>query len=142
MRVTVNVSKKTLLIVGLCCVIGILILTVIPILEIQKTKNYTKVQAVITSSETHLDYGTTNDASKTSIIKMITCRYQVDEKEYKHEFRTFSRLGKKAGSSCTIYYNPEHPEKVRDKFLTECCIFGIGICAVFLLFVRLAVRQM
>ena len=142
MRIIVNVSKKTLLIIGFCCMTGLLILTAIPIIEMQKTKDYIKVQGTITAAETTVEYGSSNIDSGASIVKLITCRYRVDGKEYEHTYRTFFRLGKKVNSSCTVYCNPDHPERVRDKFMIECCILGIGICLVFLLFVILAVRQM
>lgn len=141
MRVVVNVSKKTLLIIGFCCMIGLLVLTVIPIIEIQKTKGYIKVQGTITDAETTVEYGSSNIDSGVSIVKLITCRYQVDGKEYEHTYRTFFRLGKKVNFSCIVYCDPDHPERVRDKFLVECCALGIGMCLVFLLFVILAVRQ-
>lgn len=118
-----NKSIKIILIIGL---IGILALFTLYFLEIYRTKNYIKTEAVIIENIIRQDYGTTNN-SKSTKYKYIKVKYD----EYTIEYRVWSFLFKKEGTSTVIYYNKDDPYKIRDKFKMSTLLMGFVFLSVF-----------
>ena len=140
MRATVNVSKKALICLAACCILGITLLTAILFSELYRTGNYYKTDGVVVSVEKTIDYGSRNNGSP-SPKKYIELKYSVNGKEYYHKYRTFLTVGKKTGSKIKICYDPIYPEKVRNSFLIECCFFGGSILLIFFLALIVLIRS-
>lgn len=140
MKVTVSVSKKALIVIGVLCMLGIGIFLGFFAVELHKTKDYIKVPGVIVSIDRQIQYGKKNDQNA-MIVKYVNCNYKVNDEIYKYRFRTFFSFGKKNGSTITIYCDQFHPENVRNNFLIESSLCGIVFLILFMIFLGVLIRH-
>lgn len=129
MRVQATASPQSIHIVKVLCLIGIVVLLSIIVFTLIHTRKYVCVDANITEITKAINYGTENDSlsTKTTYIKFT---YNVNGVEYRNQFRTFFVIGKSTGDNIKIWYNPQKPEVIRDRFLTEVCVEGILFLSV------------
>ncbi len=76
---------------------------------IKNTKDYIKIDAVVSKTELYQDAYYDNDTHYDATYTVYV-KYTVDGKEYNEEYGVFS--GYKAGDRVTISYNPTNPSEI------------------------------
>ena len=132
MEINESVPIKTYYIIRLLCIIGIVILIAISFLEIYSTKNYVCTTATISNIYKTVQLGI-EDNSKTTVIKFVEYRYDIDGVEYFTKQRTFFAFRKKVGDTAKIYCSASNPTAVRNVFKLEVCGLGLLFFSVFLI---------
>ena len=143
MKMMVSASKKMLFLVGCCCMLGIIALLATAMFELYKTKDYKKVQGIITSVNKEIQYEISgpDNQMNTSIVRYVTCKYLIDGKEYTSRQRTFLKFGKHVNSSYTIYCDKHEPDHIRNQFLLECCVLGSVFFWLALVIILSAIKK-
>lgn len=92
-----------------------------------KTKNYPKVEAVVSKIELYEDETTDAEGNKVEAVYTVYMKYTVDGVEYEEEYGQFS--GFKVGDKKTIVYNPDNPKEISDppSLLFTLIFFGLGV---------------
>lgn len=121
-------NKKTIKVISIICVLGIIMLMFIYFNEIYKTKDYIKTKALITANIENTDLGTNNN-SNSNKYKYVEVKYE----NYTTKYRVWTFFMKNKGSYTSIYYSKDNPNIIRDKFKMTTTIFAIIFIFVFLL---------
>jgi len=140
MKIRADVPIQVYHIVRGCCILALLTIVVSLGMEWYRTKDYIRVDAIISGIIKKLDYGTTSD-SRTSVIRYIRCTYAVEGVTYHTQYRTFFAFGKHVGDHVTISYAPGFPQSVRDHFRIEVCVCGLIFLCIFILGMTSAIYQ-
>lgn len=140
MKVRADIPVQVYQMIRGCCILVITIILLSLGLEWYRTKDYIKVNAVISDIIKKLDYGTSND-SRISTARYIRCTYEVGQNVYHTQYRTFFTIGKHIGDHVTVCCNPSSPQSVVDHFRIEVCICGLVFLSVFVLGMTIAIHQ-
>lgn len=126
-------NNKSIKVISIFCILGIIVLMFIFFSEIYKTKDYIKTNAIITANIENTDLGLTNDSQATK-YKYVEVKYD----NYINKYRVWTFLMKDKGSSTTIYYSKDNPNLIRDKFKMTTTIMGTIFLSLFLLGINFA----
>lgn len=135
--VRMTASNQTIRIVICVVVLFILMLCGILVAQLWITRDYAKTEGKIVDIYSAVDLGLQN-GSRSTRYKYMRVEYEVDSVQYSTEYRINFKIGKHIGQSVNVYYNPQNPSVVRNRFLISSCILGICFCSLFLMLLLFA----
>ena len=97
-----------------------------------KTKNYPKVEAVVSKVELYEDAYTDLDGNHVDAVYTVYMKYTVNGVDYEEIYGQFS--GYKVGDKKTIVYNPNNPKEISDppSLLLVIIILAGGVVSICL----------
>ena len=131
---TQNNSAQSLVVILICCVVGLAIAFAVIAAELHRTSNFVEVTGTITNVSQKVDLGIENN-SKATVIKYVHTSYEVNGEVYCAKNRTFFAFSKHVGGKTVVKYDPSNPTDIQNPFIIEasgCAVFFLGLFIVFL----------
>lgn len=119
-KINHHITTKTFMICGLCSLLACLLLSSYCIYKYVKTKNFVKVEAIITEP-------TNNEKSSHNFINID---YKYKNVNYTNQLKVIFKFNKKVGKTVKIHLNPTNPYELRNAYVMyllpiSACLAGI-----------------
>ena len=139
MKIQINssLSSKNYFSILIFSMILLLIIASSTVFDFFKTKEYVKVDGIIT------DYGYTDnnysDSDTNSFSRYAIVNYTYQEKEYTSKIRVF--FGGKINKKISVYLDPNQPNKLKETFNTKIFLILDSVLLIFNIFCYKAYKQ-
>ncbi len=137
-RINTKISSYVWIMAIIISLIMLIIFGTYTALNFIKTRNYIKIDAIVTNVSYY--YEPSSDGE--SLINYIELKYTFDNLEYIGKQRVFFRNFQKVDKKVKIYVNPNNPKVIRDNYLTKLSIFIFIISLIFNIFTTKAYLTM
>ena len=112
-----------------CIPVGIILIifSIFMFFSDNKTKNYPKVEAVVSKTELYEEATTDAEGNHVDAVYDVYVKYTVDGVEYEEGIGLFSDF--KVGDKKTFVYNPDNPKEISSppNLLFTIVFFGLGV---------------